>query len=155
MLAARFPADADARSTRELFDRRCTGKGGRGCSAEPTAQQPAAAVPPFSPTTQIIQDHHRKQKWKSACCTCAAVEGRTARNASTQRSSYAAKEAESLPPMTSTISFKRRDIRKSQSRRARDTSTARHNTRTWLSLNADFSKQIAPGALPRKNPKSI
>ncbi len=26
---------------------------------------------------------------------------------------------------------------------------------TWLSLNAAFSKQIAPGELPRKKPKSI
>ena len=26
---------------------------------------------------------------------------------------------------------------------------------TWLSLNAAFSKQMAPGELPRKNPKSM
>ncbi len=30
-----------------------------------------------------------------------------------------------------------------------------HNTQTWLSLNAAFSKQMAPGELPRKKPKSI
>jgi len=26
---------------------------------------------------------------------------------------------------------------------------------TWLSLNADFSKQMAPGELPKKKPKSM